>query len=390
MEIDKIVVVDPASYSTYYSYCYVKSLADQGLNIEFLTTKFPYEEVKPPENVKTIYFFFKISSFLNLWFKSRSIRRMLRALEYPFNLCALCIRLLRDKPKLVHYIWVAIPIIDLLFFKVLKAIGIKIIYTAHNPFPHELKPWHKWLYKKVYNNVDHIITLTEYVKETVLENTSVGSEKITVIPHGDFDYIFSQVIPNRDLELYLEKKTKGCKVVSLFGAVRPYKGLEYLIQAFALVKEQIPNVKLFVCGKCYTDSDFYINLASKLKLEDDIIFDFRFIPLSDFLSYLNLTHVTVLPYVDASQSGSVVMSYKKGIPVVVTEVGGLPEMVIYGESGIVVQSKDIVALAEGIVYVLENKYRYQRMSSFARELASKEYSWEKIAKMVIEKVYCIS
>jgi glycosyltransferase involved in cell wall biosynthesis len=98
----------------------------------------------------------------------------------------------------------------------------------------------------------------------------------------------------------------------------------------------------------------------------------------------------VLPYVDASQSGSVVMSYRKGIPVIVTDVGGLPEMVVYGESGIVVKSKDIVALAEGILYVLENECRYQRMSSFARELASKDYSWEKIAKMVIEKVYCIN
>ncbi len=388
MPTSKITLVDPANYSIYYNYCLAKSLADEGLDTEFLTTSFIYENISPPSNVKVNCCFFKVASFLSPWIKSQMMRRALRALEYPFNLMIFFIKLLREKRKVVHYIWVAIPILDLLFFRVLKSMSVKVIYTAHNPFPHELRPWHKWQYRKIYDSVDKIIVLTEYVKKTILQNTNVGPEKITVIPHGDFDYILSQFKPNLELKSELESKVEGCKVVSFFGSIRPYKGLEYLLQAFALVKRQISNVKLCVFGKCYmTNQNFYIDQASKLKLGDSIIFDFRYVPWSDFLAYLDVTHLAVMPYISASQSANIVMLYKKGIPIVVTDVGGLPEMVVNGRSGIIVPTKDPSALAEGIIDALKDEDTRQQMINFANSLAVNEYSWKMIARRTIEEVY---
>lgn len=383
MNNSKILLLDAASTSTYYNYCYAESISDKWDNIEFLTTKLPYEDIVIPGNVNINFFFFKISNILNRWVKSQFIRRILRILEYPFNLIALFFKILFEKPKIIHYIWVVNPLIDLFFINLLHILNIKIVYTAHNDFPHELKPWHKWPYVKLYKEVDHIIALTNYVKKTILENTRINPEKITVAPHGDYDCIFSKGHINEKLKKSIFEKTNGFKVISFFGLIRPYKGLEYLIEAFSIAKKKNPYIKLIIFGKSYLNTQRYIERAKELNIEDSIIFDFRYIPLADLMAYLDLTDLAVMPYTHASQSGNIVMFYKKGIPVIVTDVGGLPEMVINGESGYIVPPKNIAKLSDAMESILANDDKYKKMSAFVRELSNDKFSWEKIAEETI-------
>ncbi len=105
--------------------------------------------------------------------------------------------------------------------------------------------------------------------------------------------------------------------------------------------------------------------------------------MSDMAAYLSVTDVLVLPYINASQSGNTVMAYSAGIPVVCTDVGGLPEMVDDGKSGYVISPEDPQAIAEAVVKCLDEE-NYAKMSEYAISLSKGEFGWETIAKKTIE------
>ena len=381
---NKIFILDPASLSTYFTYCFVKSLADKGLDIRLFTTKFLYEPVDPPGNVYTSYLFFKLSNILYSYVKSPILRKLLRAIEYPFDLAYLYVLIIISRVKSVHYIWPVIPVLDLLFIKALKLAGVNVIYTAHNPLPHEQKAWDRLQYSALYRSADRIIALTEYVKKSVLSTSGIEKNKIVVIPHGDFDFIVSASSPNVKLLGELTEYTDGYFVIGFFGLIRPYKGLEYLLRAFSEIVRTPIRAKLLVAGKCYQDPDFYISLARELDITDSVRFDFRYAPLPDLLSYLNVTDTVVLPYVEASQSGNTVMLYKMGIPVIATNVGGLGEMIIDGSTGILVPPRDSQAIAGALVSLIEDRELYRQLSENGMKLARERYDWDNIASATID------
>jgi glycosyltransferase involved in cell wall biosynthesis len=257
-----------------------------------------------------------------------------------------------------------------------------VVYTAHNPFPHEPKAGDIRKYSRIYQRVDHIIALTKYTRNEIIAHSGISSEKISVLPHGDYEALFSQYSRNDDLAEKVRQKAGNRKIIAFLGHIRPYKGLEVFVDAFALIKQQIPDSFFLVAGSVLVGDkkDWEEKLAESCK-PDDLWMDLRFVPVEDIKAYLSVIDVLVQPYISASQSGNTVMAYAAGIPVISTNVGGLAEMTENGKTGYVIAPGNPEAVADAISKCFEGDC-YDKMSQNAHQAAAEQFSWEKIAEQI--------
>jgi len=150
-------------------------------------------------------------------------------------------------------------------------------------------------------------------------------------------------------------KIKTEKVVMFFGLIRRYKGLDKLIQAFNTIKETHGDVTLLIVGECYEDIEYYEDLIDKEGIREDTILVNQFINNEDVEPYYKAADMVCLPYNSASQSGILMMAYGFQIPVVVNNVGGLPELVVEGKTGTIIPDNTPPSIAEGVSRIYENK-----------------------------------
>ena len=154
--------------------------------------------------------------------------------------------------------------------------------------------------------------------------------------------------------------------------------MKYLIKALPLVKEKLENVKLLIVGDFGSDKQSYLDLIIGNKVEDIIDIHDGYIPDREVEKYFASCDLVVLPYESATQSGIVQIAYGFEKPVIVTDVGGLPDVVTDGKTGYVVEAKSPMALAEAVKkYFLQNKEE-----EFVENVRSEAYrfGWERMVE----------
>lgn len=156
-------------------------------------------------------------------------------------------------------------------------------------------------------------------------------------------------------------------VVLFFGYVRKYKGLMNLIEAFPLIKQQDPKAHLLVVGEFYDDPQPYRDAIYTMGLLSDVTIVAEYVANEDVHLYFNAANVNVLPYNEATQSGILSIAYGFAKPVIVTDVGGLSELVDQGETGYIVPPHDTSALAGAVV----RYFREGKEKEFSRNVVSR-------------------
>lgn len=379
-----VLMIDACQTTINYNYCLLDAFVNKGERIVYATTMYPYENVLPPEGIKVRYCFFYMARAAGMLTGLRLVRRLLRGVEYPLNMSAIVFYILMQHIKVIHIMNSPFPIFDSWIIKLLQKMGRRIVCTAHNPFPHEEKSSSLCKYSRLYHQADRIITLANFTKEEIVSRSAVSEKKISVIPHGDFDYVFSRYDTNDDLAKKVKCKSQGRPIVSFIGIIRPYKGLKYFLQAFTLIKEKVPDCFFLVAGSMLLGDRDDLGKLLKTSCEpEDLWSDIRYLPTSDMKAYLSVTDILVQPYISASQSGNTVMAYKAGVPVISTSVGGLAEMTIDGQTGYVIAPKDPLAIANAVAKFFQQD-NLAKMSNAARVVATEQYSWQNIAAQTIE------
>ncbi len=282
--------------------------------------------------------------------------------------------------KVVHFIWVVSPWLDYRLIRLLQLAGCHVIYTAHNSFPHEPKAGDIRKYARIYQRVDHVIALTNYTRNEIMAHCGIPSEKISVLPHGDYEALFSRYGCNDNLANNVRQKAGDRKIIAFLGHIRPYKGLEVFVNAFGLIKQRIPDSFFLIAGSVLVGNkkNWEEKLARNCK-PDDLWADIRFVPVEDIKAYLSVIDILVQPYISASQSGNTVMAYAAGVPVISTNVGGLGEMTEDGKTGYVIPAGSPEAIADALGKCFEGD-NYEKMSHNARRAAAEQFNWEKIAE----------
>jgi glycosyltransferase involved in cell wall biosynthesis len=171
-----------------------------------------------------------------------------------------------------------------------------------------------------------------------------------------------------------------------FGTLSPNKGLEDLLQAFALVTERRPDARLVIAGhpSRHMRENALEEDARELGLAGTVVVDPRYVPNDEIGPLMRLARFAVLPYRSATQSGALQVAYACGRPVLATSVGALPEAVEDGASGVLVPPRQPAALADAMVALFDDPEGTGRMGEHARHLSQTRYSWDAIAATILD------
>jgi glycosyltransferase involved in cell wall biosynthesis len=261
------------------------------------------------------------------------------------------------------YPWVCI------FLPILKAKFI-IISTIHDP---KLHFGEERIDKEIIHYIaqrfsDIIFVHGEYIKQIVINKWNVPINKVHSIPHGDYSIIKKW----QKKDVIMEKNS-----ILFFGRIEPYKGLQYLLKSRFLLLNKYPNLKIIIAGK--GDLAIYRLPLNDISLE----IHNDFIPIEEIPELFQRASIVVLPYIDASQSGVVSLAFTFNKPVISTNVGSIPEIVVHDKTGLIVPPYDARELAKAIEKIFEDGELRNRLEKNIFEYTQKELSWLKISEKII-------
>lgn len=227
-----------------------------------------------------------------------------------------------------------------------RALRARVCFLCHNVLPHERTWLERLLSTFAFRHVRYFIVHSEEDKQKLLDLKP--DAQVLRNGHPVFAQFSNAAASDKTSARALLKLPPDRKLVLFFGLIRPYKGLHFLIEAMPAVLREI-DCSLLVAGEFYDDKRKYTALIEKLNLAEHVRMDDVYIPNEDVHLYFAAADVVVLPYIEASQSGIVPIAYSFNTPVISTRVGGLPEAVLEGKTGMLVEPGDPAALASAIV-----------------------------------------
>ena len=253
----------------------------------------------------------------------------------------------------------------------------KIISILDNVIPHEKRFGDKALTKFFINQNDGFITMSESVLNDLNQFTDTKNK--VFIPHPIYNIFGSKVPKNEALnQLQLNADDKH---ILFFGFIRRYKGLDLLLEAMNDARMKQLGIKLIIAGECYEDWSYYQKLIEEYGLQSSIILKTDYIPSEDLKYYFSASDIVVQPYRTATQSGVTQIAYNFERPMLVTNVGGLAEIVPDKKVGYVVDTNSN-AIADALI----DFYSNNREEEFSKNAAieKKRFEWDSFIKGIEE------
>ena len=253
----------------------------------------------------------------------------------------------------------------------------KVVCIADNILPHEKRAGDKLLTKYFVKPVDAFITMSEKVLADL--KVFATNKPAKLVPHPLYDN-FGEKISKEEARKKLGIN-EADKVILFFGFIRKYKGLDILLNAFKILhsEREIQNLKLLIAGEFYDDEKNYATLLSDPQIKNDLVLHTHFINDSEVKYYLCSADCVVQPYRSATQSGVTPLAYHFEIPMIVTNVGGLPSMVPDKKAGLVSEPNP-ESIAEKITEYF-NAGKDHFLPGLREE--KKKYSWKKMVEAIL-------
>jgi glycosyltransferase involved in cell wall biosynthesis len=323
----------------------------------------------------------------------RQLPRVLRALSYGLSLLGLVPFLVRRRFDVVHLQESLVPPLDALLVWALRLLRLRVVYTSHDPDQDVVARLARtrWSVRRrslafLFRGAHAVVVLSSVAGEHLAACYGLAPEKVTLVPHANYLDCAADGLPGREearrrLGLPLE-----VPVALFFGTIKQTKGLEVLLRAFALVRQGLPEAQLVVAGEPRREVDAadYVGLVRRLGLEDGVRLRFDYVPPPEMPLYFVACDAVVLPYRRVYQSGVFHLAQAFARPVVASAVGSLRDDVRPGRDGLLVPPGDEAALARGIVKLLSDRGRAERMGALGRRRAEEERSWGACARATAE------
>lgn len=251
-----------------------------------------------------------------------------------------------------------------------------VVFTVHNVHSHEKSVGYDFITKLIFKLGAHFIVHSKANRDQLIQQFNVSADCVTQIPHGPLDFHLQ-----KNMDRNMVRKEMGFsisdKVILIFGAIRPYKGIDTALKAFSELLSEVPEARLLIAGKLWESWKPYAELLEHLGITRQTKTYLEYIPSAEVWKFFAASDLVILPYHhfdSQSGAGAIAVSFRK--PMIVADVGGLPELVADLQN--VVPPKDATALARKIADCLQDPERLLQMSHGADAVATK-MSWRNIA-----------
>ena len=239
-----------------------------------------------------------------------------------------------------------------------------LIYTIHDVIHHEGTPFYFKVTESLFRGMtDGLVVLTEQGRQ-ILTDRGRDPEKILVAPHGVYDFF----------TMYGKEEIRERKEILFFGRIEAYKGVGVLLEAARPLLDSNPDWSLQIAGG--GDVTPYQTMLD----HPQIHLTNRFLSEAEVAEFMQRAAIVALPYISASQSGVIPTAYAFGKPVIATRVGGIPDMVKDGETGLLIPPNDPAALRSALERLMGDADLRSRLGEAGKEFAARELSWTSIAE----------
>jgi glycosyltransferase involved in cell wall biosynthesis len=313
------------------------------------------------------------------WKVCRVARYYLRLLWYT----------VRAEPEVFHVLWNnKFELLDrtalMLFYRLM---GKRIVLTVHNVNIRRRdgndSALNRLTLRMQYSLADHLFVHTDRMKSELETDFGVPAGKVTVIPLGVNNAVPVTALSGDEARARLGLQ-RGERVVLFFGSILPYKGVDVLVEAVAILRREGMPCRLVIAGRPKGGEQYWAAVEQQiasLSLEDLVVKAIQFVPDEETEVYFKAADVVALPYSHVFQSGVLVLGYSFGLPVIASDVGSLRDDIVEGRTGFVCAPRDPASLAQKLErFFSSDLYRgLDAARADIKQFAADRYSWSKVA-----------
>jgi len=259
----------------------------------------------------------------------------------------------------------------------------KIIFICHNVIPHEQSFIDKVLLSGAFALPHGFLVQSMEDRENLLKLRA--GARISLHPHPIYDFFRRDDTTPEEARKRIDAGSEP--IILFFGYIRPYKGLIYLLRAMPEIRDKV-GARLIVVGEFYEDKEPYMKEVKDLGIGENVEFIDRYVPNEEVESFFLASDLVVLPYLSATQSGIVQIAMAFDKPMVVTRVGGLPDVVAEGKTGFIVPPEDSDAIAKAVVRFFEEGWAERMKEYFPKE--KERFSWKSMVSTLEDLIHNVS
>ncbi len=357
-------LVDPSAFTPPYDRALAAALARRGAEVELLTSRFLYGPVPEAEGYRVRECFYRRSAARGMRAPGR------RAFKLAEHLPDMLRFRRQAEADVLHYQWLTVPALDPWLLPPHRP----RVMTAHYVLPPRPSRRQLASARRSFGAMDAVIAHSEHGVRRLRETVGLDSDRVRVVHHGAFDYL-TRLPEEKPLPPELEGADGP--VILFFGLLRPYKGIDTLLEAF----RRIEGAELWIVGNPRME------LGSLRQLADEapgrVRFLARFVEDAEIPALMRRADVVALPYRDAEHSGVLYAALAFGKPLVLSAVGGFPEVAEQGAARLV-PPEDPPALAAELTELVKDDSARAELGEAAAAAASGAYSWDEAGRQTLQ------
>lgn len=309
--------------------------------------------------------------------------KLLRAVRFAICLFRTLLDARKQKVELIHYHFFHYTKMETLCVSLAQLFGLRIVVTAHDveSFAGE---YSDHAARRILTRVDKVIAHNSVSRRELIAKANLPVANIEIIPHGNY----LNTIPKSPSPAKAREKLKlplKDPVLLFFGQIKEVKGLDLLLQALPQVITKFPTLRLLIAGKVWKD-DFtkYANLIKQKNLQNNVDLHIGYILDEDVAAFYRSADLVILPYRRIYQSGVLLMAMSYGLPVMVSNIEGMVEIIQDNINGFIFKTGDVESLSSKIIDVLNEPYRRKRIAKYGFETVALNHDWKTIGEKTVE------